>query len=866
MSSLTAKDNQIRKKKRAIQERRDRVHKLEIKLAQLAEEYRERTENYERLSERVKHANDEIRRKDEEIEDLKEQIQIKQEGVFNEDGDDFGETNPSMFVHDSGEKMSAEEMVEKSMEILMAQMNGLKQKVKGKDDLGDAMGGNGEESQINVSVFYQRIGEYCSFRVTPEYTFGQLNHDACKYWEISEDDGTLRDHLNLMWPPQASIMEELAKYDEPPKIILISRVRPESGNGETFSRQVKRSKSSAFDYDGLDGSDSDSDDSTSSEVNAKSLIKEWRNASGAKLSPFFHSPKLVAERNFRALNDSGSDEDKEVAEYMSIWVRLIIYCFFLYFFISAVQRRRRVPVTNDVIHSLKELMTSEPFLGSSDGDRYYTFDEIHEIDHVWQWLEKPFLNAIYPHMHYTSQSLNSEQKRFVLRANKLIGSVRVRQYRSGKLKATGGCSDTLESLKEVATVQSHGCYVPYSMDRQRVYVASLGGDEAYGPGKLYEGFRYKPGSAFNSFSVFSGSSFYDRSSFAVELPSMREKAKLELWRLRDQIWLDDSTRALYINFNLMNTNYYSVSSVKILFEFTPAGYIKKTINVDTLWLSLYGEAGIQSPDDASFLKWADIMCFVYLVKIAYDMMCELALYGFNEYFSCVWNVVDLILIFGLTLQLLMQVFYDLVVSREIDLSLPHYVQIERQVEYFSHGINLSVFNAILAALGSFKILQKNLSISKVWQTLDASGNVFLSFLFILIVVGYAFVVVAHFSFGPDVAEFNTLTGSTNALLVMLMGDFDYGNVKVADPFMTIFFYTSFNLTLNFFMASLLFAVLNDAYAISNDNFNDSESHFWKKLLSAPFIVVRRYLKKDDNSGSGQVAKKKNKGGKNDGKK
>ena len=32
MSSLTAKDNQIRKKKRAIQERRDRVHKLEIKL------------------------------------------------------------------------------------------------------------------------------------------------------------------------------------------------------------------------------------------------------------------------------------------------------------------------------------------------------------------------------------------------------------------------------------------------------------------------------------------------------------------------------------------------------------------------------------------------------------------------------------------------------------------------------------------------------------------------------------------------------------------------------------------------------------------------------------------------------------------
>ena len=81
-------------------------------------------------------------------------------------------------------------------------------------------------------------------------------------------------------------------------------------------------------------------------------------------------------------------------------------------------------------------------------------------------------------------------------------------------------------------------------------------------GKQSEGFQYKPGREFNSFSMFSGTSFYDRSSFAVELPNMREKASLELWRLRDQVWLDDSTRALYITFNLLNTNYYCFSSVK----------------------------------------------------------------------------------------------------------------------------------------------------------------------------------------------------------------------------------------------------------------------------------------------------------------
>ena len=115
------------------------------------------------------------------------------------------------------------------MGILMSQMQSLKKQVKSKGEIDGDDDDRGEESQINVSVFYQRIGEYCSFRVTPEYTFAQLNRMMHASFEVPEDDGTLRDDLNLMWPPQATIMDELSKYDEPPKIVLISRIRPVSG-------------------------------------------------------------------------------------------------------------------------------------------------------------------------------------------------------------------------------------------------------------------------------------------------------------------------------------------------------------------------------------------------------------------------------------------------------------------------------------------------------------------------------------------------------------------------------------------------------------------------------------------------------------
>ena len=37
----------------------------------------------------------------------------------------------------------------------------------------------------------------------------------------------------------------------------------------------------------------------------------------------------------------------------------------------------------------------------------------------------------------------------MLKTMKLIGGVRMRQYRSGNKKINGGCTDELESLKEV---------------------------------------------------------------------------------------------------------------------------------------------------------------------------------------------------------------------------------------------------------------------------------------------------------------------------------------------------------------------------------------------------------------------------------
>ena len=846
--SVTALDNQIRKKKRAIKEARDRVRKLEIQQAQLSEEYRERSENYERVKERVKHANEEIRRKDEVIEDLREQLQIKQGGGFSAEGlEEFtldDDLQPSsIFVHESGEKMTSEEMVQTSMEMLKGQMAALQTNVKGGAALGGAMESGESGTQINVTVCYQRFGDYCSFRITPEYTFEQLNRDACKYWEVPVDDGTLRDHLNLMWPPQATVASELAKYSEPPKINLIARIKVADVQEKEFLAEQAKKRRAREARTGMEvDSDSSDEDEDEDAFNANTLIKEWRSQNLSKLSPMFHTPKLVAERNFRSLNDSGEDEEKIIADYLSVWVRMVTYGVFMYFFISSIQLRRRVPSTNSVHQSLISVLQDHPFPSFLDKRLPINFQTMHEVDDVWTWLEGPLVDTLFPDKWYNNQARNSEEERVVLQANRIVGGVRMRQYRSGNTKAEGGCAAMMPSLKGIPHILEQGCYNEYSMDHQRAYVASLGGDEAYGPGKEHDGFLFQKGLGFNSFSFFSGKSFYNRDSFVIELNPERGKAKASLWRLRDNKWIDKKTRGIMITFNIFNTNYYSLTSVKIFLEFGPTGYISKDFEVDTIWLSFYGDKGGGNPGTAGFLKWADVVIFMYVLLTVYTMLWEMALWGNGSYFVCVWNVADLMLCCGITSQLIYQLIYDFRTAREVDLSVPHFVHVERQTQMYRHGINLSVFNMVVAAACSFKLFQRNLSVSKIWQIMEFSGSIFLSYLFVFFAVSYAFLIVAHFSFGPSVEHFSTIMSTVNSLLVMLTGQLDYIKIRLADDVMAPLFFISFNLSVNFFLASVFFALVNDSYAVTNLHFDDQKSHFWKHVLEAPIKVLKRKWK------------------------
>ena len=212
---------------------------LESAKHDLAEEYKERNENYERLLERLEQANQEIDQSEREILQIKaELLAMRNQSVNDVAGDDEASANvpeslsdmsPQDCLGDLMEEMSrAAQMMKDPSSSSAAPSSGGIQTSAGQGSSGERAGNAGPDTSLTqVAIHFERIQEFASFQLTSSYTFNQLCDDACRYWGVDPEHGTLRDAHNVMWPPQAVISQHLAervKIDgQRPTVRLVSR-------------------------------------------------------------------------------------------------------------------------------------------------------------------------------------------------------------------------------------------------------------------------------------------------------------------------------------------------------------------------------------------------------------------------------------------------------------------------------------------------------------------------------------------------------------------------------------------------------------------------------------------------------------------
>ncbi len=851
-------DTQIRRKRREIEKLRDEEAVLTAKKLHLAEEYKERTENYERIRERLEQASREIESSDAELDRLRERV-----GITEADATSAASVNILPGIGGSDQAIAPTDCVKE----LIKQLE-LVQGMLAKDSGSEGIDGKDSSSQRgksikHVTIQYEHLGEFASFQVTPTYTFESLCQDACRYWGMEKESGTLRDDLNVMWPPQSRVSEHLASATTEdgtlPVVRLVARAvlgysQPfAGGSGSKMSNDaVRKANNRDGDQTGdAMGNFDDESDSEMQDTEDATLIKEWRRMLNEKLSPTFHHPRYVGiSSNFRALS-ANAKSSKEISHKLSSCLKLTCHVFLLVVMGLLLFSRRAVVPSYDTRTSLESALLDTQFMGYNftAAPKLKTFRTMLTVDDFWGWANGPLLDVLFPQLDSSGRVLSARDRTFTLGSNRAMGGVRIRQYRVGTGETSGGCKLSTIAMKDgkkmgdVASVKRLGCKPDYSMDRQRMYVASLGDSTTRFTSREGDGgFTYRQGESSNSFPVITPNGYYDMSSFSIELPNDRGMAQQMIWRLQEKVWIDRQTSALIIDFNMLNINYYTMTSCSMVINFSPAGPIVTRTKITPVLLSLFQ---FGSGQDFLWLMFGDIVVFLFILYFTFwEIMTGVILYGCFTFMACIWHIVLVMLIVLQVVFMVLTLVYETTYVAEVSPATPHYIQYDGLLTLYSQITNLNTICFLLAIISTFRLIENNASFSKIWQTLHVSMGTLGGYFFISSIVLTAFIFTGYFTFGIEMGEFSSLIGSFNELLRMLSGNFHYRDLIRADSVVGPIFFGAYIFAILFLLTSAFVAILNDAYSQANSYLDDSGSTYWADVLLSPIRVCIRVVRGD----------------------
>lgn len=301
---------------------------------------------------------------------------------------------------------------------------------------------------------------------------------------------------------------------------------------------------------------------------------------------------------------------------------------------------------------------STAFVDENFGDyNEKTYLDIATTEEMFDWMSGPLLDGLFPAELYNGQGIPDSRLGYVMVYNKIVGKIRLRQVRveadtACKLSPTVKQTDTMTNGVKRSRQYVDHCYGAYR--------AAFKSNISFGPPRYHTpwtGFTFSDAAAndLEGVSIAGRVATYDGSGFVRDLDSTNRSAYIEaLGELKNNLWVDEKTRAVILSLNLYNGNYNYYCVSQYLIEFSQGGTIVPTANNRILRLDLYELDSLQDVTRILTLYVPEI--FTALGLLAYLLRFFWQLYrvkkvtrSFKNFFRDSWNFVDLVLFFTLLL-------------------------------------------------------------------------------------------------------------------------------------------------------------------------------------------------------------------------
>lgn len=380
------------------------------------------------------------------------------------------------------------------------------------------------------------------------------------------------------------------------------------------------------------------------------------------------------------------------------------------------------------------------------------------------------------------------------------------------------------------------------------------------------------------FEMFSPLESYGNGGYAVDL------CQVKVDDLQEDDWLSVSTRALAIEFTLVNpvTRVFTIGLH--VFTMSPSGHMEHYPHSSHLrvvglednevlgeashhhgsantsssitsshrsvfnivgWLS-DTVAALTSAFDHRILLWIGLILF--FITYAIGEATEMSTMGASSYLRLdMWNIFELSHLTLLACILVyMARFYMASSTFATDLNVLMSGQEVEEVDHSNMQILLRNFQrlsdvaslaAAVSLLKVFKFLRMNSTLNLLWRVLGMAIRDLMGFLVIfnLIFLGYS--AMGNYAFGFALEEFSTIGKSYGTCFQMLAGEMDYGRLSQANPRLAPVFIGTFVVLVFQILVNMFVAILSEYYEQAKNDDGSEEDVEYDVLTR-----VRNYLR------------------------
>uniref|UniRef100_A0A8C7YPJ1 Polycystin-2 n=1 Tax=Oryzias sinensis TaxID=183150 RepID=A0A8C7YPJ1_9TELE len=404
-----------------------------------------------------------------------------------------------------------------------------------------------------------------------------------------------------------------------------------------------------------------------------------------------------------------------------------------------------------------------------------TFRSLSTIEDFWKYTQGPFLGGMYWEVWYNNQSLPGNQS-FIYYENILLGVPRLRQ-----VKVHNETCSIHEDLRD----EVQGCY--------GVYTPSNEDNSPFGP-QNGTAWVHTTESKMNASTHWGQVSKYGGGGYYQDLSRTREESGLQLQFLKDHLWLDRGTRAIFLDFSVYNGNVNLVCIARLLVEFPATGGVLTSWQFQTVRLIKY----VSSWD--YFVAVCEVAFCLFVLYYVVEEVLEIHIHRLH-YFKNLWNCLDVLIVTLSVVAIIMNITRaamggDLLKGLENYTSHTSFDSLANLQVQFNNMAAVIVF---FCWVKLFKFINFNKTMSQLSTTMSRCAKDLVGFAIMFFIIFLAYAQLAYLVFGTQVNDFSTFQGSVFTQFRIILGDFDFFEIKEANPVLGPIYFITFVLFIFFIL-------------------------------------------------------------------